>query len=95
MYKNSKFTPTREEACNLADNYWSDLSDYSEKFLNNVSSLIADNAKAGKYDIKDYILKTEKEYIKEKLEDVGYDISFIELKDNEKYDIISISFKEK
>ncbi|KGJ48071.1 hypothetical protein KD33_16745 [Clostridium sp. NCR] len=93
MDKSNKFTPNKSEACKLADDYWKDLSDYREKFLDNLKTTIVANAKVGKYEITQKVLKDEKEYIKGKLEDVGYTISFSEDKDDEKYDFIKISFK--
>ncbi len=93
MDKTVKFTPSREEACKIADNYWKELSDYREKFLDSLSETITYNAQAGNYTITKQILKNEKEYIKEKLEDVGYTVSFTENPNDEKYDFIIISFK--
>lgn len=93
MDKSNKFAPNKSEACKLADDYWKDLADYREKFLDNLKTTIVANAKVGKYEITRKILKNEKEYIKAKMEDVGYTISFIEDKDDEKYDFINISFK--
>ena len=93
MDKTSKFTPSREEACKIANDYWKELSDYREKFLESLSEAITYNAQVGNYEITQEILKNEKEYIKEKLEDVGYTVSFTENPNDEKYDFIVVSFK--
>ncbi|MEG2246302.1 MAG: hypothetical protein RSC84_02535 [Peptostreptococcaceae bacterium] len=95
MDKSIRFTPNKEQACKIANGYWADLSDYREKFLDKLSEAITYNAQAGNYTITQEILKNEKEYIKEKLEDVGYNVSFIENSNSEKYDFIVVSFKEK
>lgn len=72
MDKKNEFSPSREEATELADKYWSDLSHYSEKRLKEIGSLISSNAKSGKYNIDVSVLKGKEDYIKEKLEEAGY-----------------------
>ena len=84
MDKNSMFKPTKEETKNIADNYWSNLSDYAEKKLDEISNIITAVAKTGKYDTAFEVLKSEKDFIKEKLEDVGYRIKFQDKPGDEK-----------
>lgn len=76
MDKNNMFKPTKEETKNIADNYWKDLSDYAEKKLDEISNVITAVANTGKYETAFEVLITEKDFIKEKLEDVGYKIKF-------------------
>ncbi|MDQ0148993.1 hypothetical protein ACFO6R_05285 [Eubacterium multiforme] len=92
MDKTKKFTPTKEEACRLADDYWKNLSQYSERFLDELSETIMANAKLGRYEVMKEILISEEKYIKDKLQDVGYDIELIPKDD--KYDFIKVKFYE-
>lgn len=84
MDKNDMFKPTKEETKNIADNYWKDLSDYAEKKLDEISDTIIAVAKSGKYETAFEVLKTEKDFIKQKLEDVGYKIKFKDKPGDEK-----------
>ncbi|MFR1708923.1 MAG: hypothetical protein ACLSV2_08485 [Clostridium sp.] len=95
MDKSLKFTPTKEEACKLADNYWADLTEYREKTLKYISEAISANALSGKYEITCEIIKDEKDYIKEKLEDVGYEVRVLDNHKDEKYTYVVIVFGEK
>lgn len=93
MDKNSMFKPTKEEACKLANGYWSDLTGYREKTLDDLSQKIKANAEIGRYEIVSEILKSDKDYIKAKLEDVGYGIELLDHHQNEKYIFIKVNFK--
>lgn len=84
MDKNDMFKPTKEETKNIADNYWKDLSDYAEKKLDEISDTITAVAMSGKYEAVFEVLKTDKDFIKEKLEDVGYKIEFKDKPGDEK-----------
>lgn len=95
MDKSTKFMPTKEEACKLADNYWADLTGYREKTLNRIKDLITSNASIGKYEITCDFLKTEKDYIKEKLEDVGYKVELLDCHTEDKYIFMKVSFGKK
>ena len=50
------------------------------------------NAKLGRYEVMKEILISEEKYIKDKLQDVGYDIELIPKDD--KYDFIKVKFYE-
>ena len=86
----NEFKPNRDEANELANNYWNDLSEYSNKFLKEISDTIAANAKAGKYSIVQKVLKTHADEIKKKLEDAGYTVTLEEY--NEKNFFITVNF---
>ncbi|MFR6067373.1 MAG: hypothetical protein ACLUG2_04535, partial [Clostridium perfringens] len=67
MDKTKKFTPSRDEANKLAEDYWKDLSTYSEKKLDELSEIIKCNAKLGKHKVTTDVLISQQEYIKSKL----------------------------
>lgn len=92
MDKNNMFKPNKDEAHEMADKYWSDLTEYREKTLNDLSDLIKGNASMGKYKITSEILKAEKDYIKEKLEDAGYNVQLVENHQDSRYIYFEISF---
>lgn len=84
MDKNSMFKPTKEEVKKIADSYWNNLSDYAEKKLDEISNIITAVAKKGEYHTAFEVLKNEKDFIKEKLEDVGYRVEFKDKPGDEK-----------
>ncbi|MDC4246250.1 hypothetical protein [Clostridium perfringens] len=90
MDKTTKFTPSRDEANKLAEDYWKDLSTYSEKKLDELSEIIKCNAKLGKHKVTTDVLISQQEYIKSKLEDVGYKVEISE--NNDKYNFMYIIF---
>ncbi len=93
MDKNSIFSPTKDEAKKIADDYWADLTDYREKTFNYLHDLIKANAQSGNYKITSEILKSEKDYIKEKLEDSGYKTKLLDQHQDQKYMYIEVSFE--
>ncbi|MGL6186087.1 MAG: hypothetical protein ACRC1T_11990 [Clostridium chrysemydis] len=88
--ENKKFEPVKDYAKNLADNYWKDLSDYSNEKLNKISELIKCNAELGRYEVVVEVLISYQESIIAKLEEVGYLIEIISKDD--KYNFIKIKF---
>lgn len=92
MEENNMFSPTMDQAKGLANNYWSDLSGYREKALNDLSNAIKASASVGRYEITYEILKSEKDYFKSKLECVGYHVELLHSRD-EKHIYVKISFK--
>ncbi|MDB2085842.1 hypothetical protein [Clostridium paraputrificum] len=92
MDKNSMFTPTKDEAYKIANGYWSDLTDYREKTLDDLSNKIKANASMGRYNITSEVLKSETDYIKKKLEDAGYEVKLLDNQYDEKYIYFEISF---
>lgn len=92
--RNSKFSPSEKEAYKLAQNYWDGLTKDREKFLETLSTMIKNSAKMGAYSITQEIRKKDEEYIKEKLEDVGYEVLFRENPNNANMDFIIVSFNK-
>ncbi|WP_434794677.1 hypothetical protein TPDSL_17910 [Terrisporobacter petrolearius] len=94
MDKTTKFTPSREEAIEFADNYWSDLSDYNEKKLNSIKDTITNSAKRGKYEVVVDVLKGREDYFKEILEESGYIVTMSNSAIDKKYINLIISFEK-
>lgn len=90
MDRTTKFTPSRDEANKLAEDYWKDLSSYSEKKLDELSEIIKCNAQIGRHEVSTEILISQQEYIKSKLEDVGYKVEI--RKNDDKYNFMRIIF---
>ena len=90
MDENKKFNPSKDYARELANNYWENLSEYSNKRLNEISQLIKANAMQGKYEIIADVLISHQESIIAKLKEVGYQIEIIPKDD--KYNFIKIKF---
>lgn len=93
--RETKFEPSEEEAYKLAKDYWDGLTSDREKLLENLSNVIRTNAKAGAYSITQVVPKKEEEYLKQKLEDVGYTVLFRTNPNDADKDFIIVSFNNK
>ncbi|KOF55791.1 hypothetical protein AGR56_18540 [Clostridium sp. DMHC 10] len=92
--KNSKFSPSEKETYRIAKNYWDGLTKSREKILEHLSEVIKSNASSGAYSITQMIPKKDEKYIKEKLEDVGYEVLFRENPNDANMDFIIVSFNK-
>lgn len=93
MDKSNKFTPSSEQACQYADDYWKEKLSNRDKVLKDIQTTIIANSKKGSYDITYKILNGDKDYLKEKLEEVGYKIKFVSYQDGDEFLYIIVSFK--
>lgn len=90
--RNEKFKPTKEEVYKMAKDYWEGLTKDREKVLERLSVLITNKAKVGAFRATQKIKRKDVEYIKEKLEDVGYKFSIIEDPNDKDFVIIEVNF---
>ncbi|ERK31114.1 hypothetical protein [Clostridium intestinale] len=87
--KDSKFQPSKEEAYKEAKSYWDGLTESREKTLETISASISASVKSSIFSVTHVIKKCDSEYVKQKLEDVGYEVSFGAKDDDTEFIIVS------